>query len=56
MSQDVYMQGAEQGLRSSAGGGSNQVRVRAYNERLVLSLVRQEGAQSPCLASFCRSS
>ncbi|WP_120278285.1 ROK family transcriptional regulator [Rhizobium sp. AG855] len=35
------MQGAEQGLRSSAGGGSNQVRVRAYNERLVLSLVRQ---------------
>jgi predicted NBD/HSP70 family sugar kinase len=25
----------------SAGGGSNQVRVRAYNERLVLSLVRQ---------------
>ncbi|RKE86395.1 putative NBD/HSP70 family sugar kinase [Rhizobium sp. AG855] len=41
MSHDVYMQGAEQGLRSSAGGGSNQVRVRAYNERLVLSLVRQ---------------
>jgi predicted NBD/HSP70 family sugar kinase len=35
------MPGLEQGLKSSAGGGSNQVRVRAYNERLVLSLVRQ---------------
>lgn len=27
-------------------GGSNQVRVRAYNERLVLSLVRMHGAMS----------
>ncbi|MEZ2130833.1 MULTISPECIES: ROK family transcriptional regulator [unclassified Sinorhizobium] len=28
------------------GGGSNQIRVRAYNERLVLSLVRRHGALS----------
>ncbi len=41
MSHDAYMPGLDQGLKSSAGGGSNQVRVRAYNERLVLSLVRQ---------------
>lgn len=36
------------GLVSSAGfsGGSNQTRVRAYNERLVLSLVRLHGALS----------
>ncbi|MDI7862235.1 ROK family transcriptional regulator [Rhizobiaceae bacterium n13] len=27
-------------------GGANQVRVRAYNERLVLSLVRRHGSQS----------
>ena len=27
-------------------GGSNQVRVRAYNERLVLSLVRLHGSMS----------
>ena len=27
-------------------GGSNQIRVRAYNERLVLSLVRRHGALS----------
>ena len=27
-------------------GGSNQVRVRAYNERLVMSLVRRHGALS----------
>ncbi|WP_160007005.1 ROK family transcriptional regulator [Rhizobium sp. 18055] len=30
----------------SPAGGANQVRVRAYNERLVLSLVRLHGAQS----------
>ncbi|MCO6176686.1 ROK family transcriptional regulator [Ciceribacter sp. RN22] len=30
----------------SAGGGANQVRVRAYNERLVLSLVRRQGGIS----------
>ncbi|WP_137129235.1 ROK family transcriptional regulator [Rhizobium sp. FY34] len=30
----------------SLAGGSNQVRVRAYNERLVLSLVRQHGSLS----------
>lgn len=30
----------------SFAGGSNQVRVRAYNERLVLSLVRQHGSLS----------
>ncbi len=41
MSQDSYISAVDQGLKSSAGGGSNQVRVRAYNERLVLSLVRQ---------------
>lgn len=29
-----------------ASGGANQVRVRAYNERLVLSLVRRHGALS----------
>ena len=36
------------GAVSSAGfsGGSNQTRVRAYNERLVLSLVRLHGALS----------
>jgi predicted NBD/HSP70 family sugar kinase len=36
------------GSASSAGfsGGSNQTRVRAYNERLVLSLVRLHGALS----------
>src|SRR5689334_14425930 len=28
------------------GGGANQVRVRAYNERLVLSLVRRHGSQA----------
>jgi predicted NBD/HSP70 family sugar kinase len=28
------------------GGGANQVRVRAYNERLVLSLVRLHGSQA----------
>ena len=27
-------------------GGANQIRVRAYNERLVLSLVRRHGALS----------
>ena len=27
-------------------GGANQVRVRAHNERLVLSLVRRHGALS----------
>ncbi|MCJ8520064.1 putative NBD/HSP70 family sugar kinase [Pseudorhizobium tarimense] len=32
--------------RSSWAGGANQVRVRAYNERLVLSLVRLHGALS----------
>jgi predicted NBD/HSP70 family sugar kinase len=31
---------------SSFSGGSNQMRVRAYNERLVLSLVRLHGALS----------
>jgi predicted NBD/HSP70 family sugar kinase len=31
---------------SSQGGGANQERVRAYNERLVLSLVRRQGGQS----------
>ena len=30
----------------SFSGGSNQVRVRAYNERLVLSLVRMHGEMS----------
>ena len=29
-----------------SAGGANQVRVRAYNERLVLSLVRRHGSQS----------
>lgn len=28
------------------GGGANQVRVRAYNERLIMSLVRRHGALS----------
>lgn len=41
MSQDDHVRLAEPAPRVSAGGGSNQVRVRAYNERLVLSLVRQ---------------
>jgi predicted NBD/HSP70 family sugar kinase len=41
VSQDSYIPALDQGQKSSAGGGSNQVRVRAYNERLVLSLVRQ---------------
>ena len=27
-------------------GGANQIRVRAYNERLVLSLVRKHGGES----------
>src|SRR6478735_4019316 len=30
----------------SPAGGANQIRVRAYNERLVLSLVRLYGSQS----------
>lgn len=30
----------------SAGGGANQVRVRAYNERLVLSVVRRQSGLS----------
>lgn len=30
----------------SSSGGANQIRVRAYNERLVLSLVRRHGALS----------
>ncbi len=30
----------------SPAGGANQIRVRAYNERLVLSLVRLHGSQS----------
>ncbi|MGV8939705.1 MAG: ROK family transcriptional regulator [Allorhizobium sp.] len=30
----------------SSGGGANQVRVRAYNERLVLSLVRRQSGLS----------
>lgn len=41
MSQDDFARLADPAPRVSAGGGSNQVRVRAYNERLVLSLVRQ---------------
>ena len=41
MSQDDHGRLADPAPRVSAGGGSNQVRVRAYNERLVLSLVRQ---------------
>ena len=41
MSQDDHGKQADPAPRVSAGGGSNQVRVRAYNERLVLSLVRQ---------------
>ncbi len=41
MSQDDQARLADPAPRVSAGGGSNQVRVRAYNERLVLSLVRQ---------------
>ncbi|SIP95908.1 Sugar kinase of the NBD/HSP70 family, may contain an N-terminal HTH domain [Rhizobium sp. RU33A] len=41
MSHDDHARLAEPAPRVSAGGGSNQVRVRAYNERLVLSLVRQ---------------
>ncbi|EKF57812.1 sugar transcriptional regulator protein ROK family [Agrobacterium albertimagni AOL15] len=41
MSQDDHARLADPAPRVSAGGGSNQVRVRAYNERLVLSLVRQ---------------
>ena len=32
--------------RASGGGATNQVRVGAYNERLVLSLVRRRGAMS----------
>lgn len=46
MSQNDQAQLAEQTPRVSAGGGSNQVRVRAYNERLVLSLVRQNRGYS----------
>ena len=41
MSQDDHARLADPAPRVSAGGGSNQGRVRAYNERLVLSLVRQ---------------
>jgi predicted NBD/HSP70 family sugar kinase len=41
VSQDDHARLADPAPRVSAGGGSNQVRVRAYNERLVLSLVRQ---------------
>lgn len=41
MSQDDHARLADPAPRVSVGGGSNQVRVRAYNERLVLSLVRQ---------------
>ena len=36
---------ATQGVVDS-GGGANQVRLRAYNERLVLSLVRRHGSQA----------
>ncbi|KRB58810.1 ROK family transcriptional regulator [Rhizobium sp. Root708] len=39
-------QGAVQQPILSPAGGANQIRVRAYNERLVLSLVRLHGSQS----------
>ncbi|WP_165216968.1 ROK family transcriptional regulator [Affinirhizobium pseudoryzae] len=38
--------GTAQPFASGLAGGSNQVRVRAYNERLVLSLVRMHGSLS----------
>ncbi|MGE6741109.1 ROK family transcriptional regulator [Allorhizobium pseudoryzae] len=38
--------GTVQPFASGLAGGSNQVRVRAYNERLVLSLVRMHGSLS----------
>jgi predicted NBD/HSP70 family sugar kinase len=41
VAQEDFARLADPAPRVSAGGGSNQVRVRAYNERLVLSLVRQ---------------
>lgn len=41
------VQGVSEPLSFSATpGGSNQVRVRAYNERLVLSIVRRQGGVS----------
>jgi predicted NBD/HSP70 family sugar kinase len=43
---DVGMGGGGTSQRSGWAGGANQVRVRAYNERLVLSLVRLHGSLS----------
>ena len=43
--EDGLVQPAAMAVRDP-GGGANQVRVRAYNERLVLSLVRRHGSQA----------
>lgn len=44
MQQDTIEEGAA--LRTDLGGGANQTGARAYNDRLVLSLIRREGALS----------
>jgi predicted NBD/HSP70 family sugar kinase len=57
VSQDDHAKLADPTPRVSAGGGSNQVRVRAYNERLVLSLVRQNpGCSKADIARLTRLS
>lgn len=43
---DTLVQNAMPVHRAALTGGANQVRVRAYNERLVLSLVRLHGSLS----------
>src|SRR3546814_14915375 len=43
---DILVQNAMPVHRAALTGGANQVRVRAYNERLVLSLVRLHGSLS----------
>lgn len=46
MAQNFGVTEGETGQRAGARGGSNQTGVRAYNERLVLSLVRRHDALS----------
>ena len=43
---DIGIRSSSPGQHSGFSGGANQVRVRAYNERLVLSLVRLHGSLS----------
>ena len=46
MSRSLEMSQTSPATATDLSGGANQVRVRAYNERLVLSLVRRHNALS----------